>query len=373
MKKNKKHASITVYVFALISIFLAFCAFAIDGAIVFTTRMKLQNITEIIAMSAASEYNATLNASNTDKSNAVSNAATNAFNILSKDGLNAAKLNISTNPASNKVLIKTTMIAQPFFLAFLGVNGINIEAKACAVSQEKPIKSNYTGINWVTPNATYFSDILSKNLNFNDTAILLPLGQSLSASYDSKLINFNLIDSEDSQPLSLGPGGFITIKLPAPIVDKTGYDLFIKEAGDSLEGYMVFAGLDNNPKNPYSQKDNEGDGISWVNISCSATPEKTDSNGYLKSYTIPTDNLGAQAKFYGSAYFDIGNSCTGGISMAKYIRIVDDNDESALVTDGSGAYYKAMMYGESSSATSGADIDSVKVLNYVELIPSSEF
>ena len=59
--------------------------------------------------------------------------------------------------------------------------------------------------------------------------------------------------------------------------------------------------------------------------------------------------------------------------MAKYIRIVDDNQESAFVTSGDGKYYKAMLYGESSTATAGADIDYVKVLNHVKLVPASSF
>lgn len=360
MKKTKKDASLIVYVFALITVFLAFTAFAIDGTIVFTNRMKLQNITEMTALSAAAEFNSTTTDPKT--------AAENIFAILSKDGLNAATINAYVD--SKKVLVNTTMISQPFFLGFLGINGIKLEAKACARSVEKTVTANYAGINWITPSAAYLSDILSKDVNLNDTAILYPLGGFDSASYDNKLVMFNLIDTEDKKPISLGPGGFITIRLPAPIVDKTGNDLFIKEAGDSLEGYMVFAGIDNNPLKPYVQKDNEGEGISWINISASGKPEKTDLNNLVGTYTTSTDNLGTQNKIYGSAYFDLKDS---GVSMVKYIRIIDDNDESAFVTNGGGAYYKAMQYGEASSATSGADIDSVKVLNYVELLPSYNF
>ncbi len=59
--------------------------------------------------------------------------------------------------------------------------------------------------------------------------------------------------------------------------------------------------------------------------------------------------------------------------MAKYIRIVDDNNESAFVTSDASTYYKTMLYGEASSTTSGADIDAVSVLNHVKLIAASSF
>lgn len=372
-KNEKKRASMTVYMFALLIIFLAFSSFAIDGAIVFTQRMKLQNATEITALNAASEFNYSQSATNAQKEAQVQSTATDVFDILKKDSLNPATMSVLVDVDNKKVLITTRMIARPFFLAALGITGINLEAKACAASVEKDVTSNYSGVNWLTPNAAYLSDILKKDVNLNDTAILLPLGEFASASYDTGLIMFNLIDTADDHPLSLGPGGFITMRLPAPIVDKPGQDLYIKEVGNALEGYMVFAGIDKNPKKPYAQKDNEGEGIYWKNITCSATTEKSDSSNLLGVYPIATDNLGVQNRVFGSAYFDISNSCTGGISMVKYIRIVDDNDESAFLTDTGSTYYKAKLYGEASSATAGADIDAVKVLNYVELKPSSGF
>lgn len=366
---KKKQASTTIYMVFFFIMFLAFFAFAVDGTIVFTNRVKLQNATEATALAAAAEFNY----STTDVETNVSTVATDTFNLLKKDSLENAELNVKVNVADKKVLITTNMTSQPFFLAFLGVSGINLEAKSCAVCEGLFVKSGYPKISWLNPKAAYLSNILSLNSNFNDTAILYPLGGGVnsSASYDSATgkVKFNLIDADDNNPLSLGPGGFITIKLPAPIVDKPGNDLFIKELG-SLEGYFVFAGLDNNADNPYVQKGNEGDGISWVNISCSATPE--DESSGLSNSDAQTTNMGSQSKFYGSAYFDIGASCTGGISMVKYIRIIDDNQESAFVKNG-GNYYKTMMYGEASSATAGADIDYVKVLSHVKLISPSDF
>jgi hypothetical protein len=274
---------------------------------------------------------------------------------------------------SNKVTVKTTMISQPFFLAFLGVSGIKLEAKASAVSEPLNITSSYApDIIWVTPSAAYLSDILSKNVNMNDTAIVTPLGNGPSVSYyligttPTSTPNFSLMDSKgDGKSLSLGPGGFVTIKLPAPIIDKPGPDLEIDEAG-TAEGYMVFAGLDNDPTNPYVDKDNVGGGISWINISASGTSTLgLGGNAHQSANTKLGTNI--QDKFYGSGTFDIGAS---GISMAKYIRIVDDNSETGFVNN-NGNYYKAMLYGEASTLTPGADIDAVSVLNHVKLVPSS--
>jgi len=204
----------------------------------------------------------------------------------------------------------------------------------------------------------------------NDTAILMPVGNTPSASYQSSFVNFGLInndvedDTAKGDALSLGPGGFITMRLPAPIVDKTGYDLFVKEVGDSIEGYMVFAGIDADPTDPYVKKGSTGS-INWVNISSCGV---SNSNlGTLAHQSANTELSSNTDKFYGSGYFDF-SKCTPTITMAKYIRIIDDNEESAFVSNDKNTYYKVMMYGEASTATAGADIDAVKVLNHVKLI-----
>lgn len=381
-----KQASATIYIIFFLVILLAFSAFAVDGTIVLANRAKLQNAVEMTALSAASEYGFSLTATPDKIKQRVSDTATNTFNILKQDSLQTADIEIVAQTSPNKVTLTANMISQPFFLQFLGISGIRLEAKACAQSEEVSLRANYSGVNWLTVSAAYLSDILSKDLEtWNDTAILLPLGNFKSASYEqtSGVVNFNFLDSSedrnpqgqlDPKPLSLGPGGFVTIKLPAPIIDKPGYDLFIKESG-SLEGYFVFVGLDVDPDHPYVQKDNEGAGINWVNVSCSGKPQNNTSSP-VGAYSVATDSatIGNQTKFYGSGYFDIGASCITGteqdISMAKYIRIIDDNNESAFVTTNQTDFYKSMLYGEASTSTAGADIDNVKVLNHVRLVPS---
>lgn len=367
---KKRRASSAIYTIFFFTIFLVFCALAVDGTIVFANRAKLQNATEAAALAGASEFVV----SNTVPD--VTAATNDAFNLIKYKGLSNANTNISVDTGRKQVLVIARSISQPFFLSFLGVNGINIEARACAVSEALPVTAIYPNINWLTATAQYTSDILQRNLNLNDTAILLPLGGFPSASYQSNVVDWGLIDiSTVNQPLSLGPGGFVTIKLPAPIINKPGPDLRIKEVGNSkngfegiLEGYMVFAGLDNNPANPYWYFDTPGDGISWVNISCAGTPERGNGN-FQATQVANGANVGNNTKFYGSGTFDLDNACLGNISMVKYIRIVDDNSESAFVTNDGAQYYKAMLWGESSTDTSGADIDFVQVLNHVRLKP----
>lgn len=367
IKMKKKNASATLYIIFFLIIFLAFAAFAVDGTIVLTQRVKLQNATEMTALAAASEFNYTIEPAPADVVAMVTNEAASTFNLLKKDKLQTAHINVNVDSVANEVTIRANMVAEPLFLRFLGVSGINLEAKACAKSEPLSVTANYSGINWLTAKAAYLSDIISKSPNMNNTAILLPLGNFPSASYDTitNFVNFGLLIAEDNQPLSLGPGGFITIKLPAPIIDKPGPDLFIKETG-SLEGYMVFAGLDKNPDNPYVDADNPNDGIVWKNISCSGTSEDTALGNDAHQIAVTQLPTSIQDKFYGSGYFDLGASCVDGISMAKYIRIVDDNSESAFVNY-NGSYYKSMLYGEASTATSGADIDVIKILNHVKL------
>lgn len=391
---KQKKASSTIYIIIFILILLAFLAFAVDGTIILTYRARLQNAVEMTALTAASEFYTPLYATAPQIEDQVRRTATSTFMLLKKDSLQNANLvnkdgndndinlndgidsDVEVKSSPNKVLISAEMIAQPFFLSFLGVEGIKLEAKACAESDELSVSAYYQGINWLTVSAAYLSDILSEDTNLHDTAILKPLGNFNSASYKSGIADFGLIEGDVNKPLSLGPGGFITIKLPAPIINKPGPDLSIKETGDALEGYFVFIGLDNNPNNPYVQYSKPGDGITWVNISCSGVSDEQDPANIVGAYDTATA-IGPEKKFYGSGKFDIGDDCITGtandISMAKYLRIVDDNQESAFVKATDGNFYKTMIYGEASTATSGADIYEVKVLNYIKLVQPSIF
>lgn len=367
---KKKQASTLVFLIAMMGVFLALSAFAVDGTIILTKRFKLQNITESTALNSVSEFD-------THSPKTLEEMKTftkNLFDTLKINGLETATSDIDIDMTSNKILVKSTYIAKPYFLVFMGVNGVKLEAKAAAANETLTVSASYAGINWLSAKASYKTDILSEDENLHDTAILLPVGGYKSASIDHDGTNtakFELISADDSKPLSLGSGGFITIKLPAPLINKTGIDLYIKELG-ALEGYMVFAGIDNSPTDPYSNNSKQGAGVSWTNITCAAENSDVDTSILFSNAT----ELGSQDTVFGSAYFDLSNSCLSGkdISMVKYLRIIDDNSEKAIVQDEHNSkYYKAMLYGESSSSTPGADIDVVKIFNFARLINPEDY
>lgn len=357
---KKKQASTTIYIIFFFIMFLAFSAFAVDASIVLTQRAKLQNITEQTALAAASYFN--------DSSATIGTKAQDIFKILSQDSLQYAHAAFKVNVGQKMILVESNVVAQPIFLSFLGVSGVNLSAKSCAISNVLDIAASHDGnVSWLTPNAVYYSNILTDTDNTNDTDIRTPLGEFASASMpsiDSMTPDYTLISKDsDRYGLNLGPGGYVTIRLPAPVIDKAGNDIYIKEAGDAQEGYSVYAGLDINPKNPYVKSGTEGDGILWTNISCTGTSEDNISGAVLSD------------KVYGSANFDIGKSCDGhlGVSMVKYLRIIDDNEEVAFMKNQQGNYKSVALLGESSTSTAGADISCVRVLNYVSLMKPSLF
>jgi len=357
---KKRNANAVVYLIFFLTLFLAFCAFAIDATIVFTTRAKLQGATEEAALVAASDFNSSTTVTESD----IEAMALGTFNLLKVADLKPATITVDVKLGGKKVLVTTQTLSPTFFLSFLGVSSIKLQAEALAISEKLPVTAKYNSINWITAAASYQTDIISK---WPDTTHDTEIRNSInypSASIDqtSGIPIYKLLDSASIGPLSLGPGGSVTIKLPAPIIDKPGPDLSVVEAGAAAEGYLVFAGLDVDPTQPYVDYTKTGAGIHWKNITCSGVPLNQISSGKLGAYS-----LGSDIKFYGSANFDLGAPCVG-LSMAKYIRIIDDNDESAFVGDSA-----VMLYGESSTPTAGADIDSVTVLNHVRLLPPSQF
>lgn len=362
---SKKNASTLIYLIFLFSVILAFCAMAIDATIIYTTRMKLQDATEKAAMAGAGEFSKTTISipEQTHIEQAAKSKARNTFKHFLFGALNQNNTKIDSVEAkysSRKILINSSVSSPTFFLAFLGVQSVKVKAKVCAVSEKLDVKNNTTPtIMWITLKALYYSSVINHP---QDTSIAGPLGQVISANPEAK---FNLITNLDGHPLSLGPGGYLTVKLPVPLVNKPGYDLFIEEAGDALEGYFVFAGLDVDSAEHYLNQSSPGFGIQWKNITCSAVGERPK----LGPYTVDTPPTGNQKKIYGSAYFDLGDDCVN-LSLVKYIKIVDDNSESAFVfNQDTDSYYKTMLYGEASTATAGADIDAIQVLNFVKLIP----
>lgn len=380
--KNRKKANTLIYLIFFFVFFLAICAFAVDASITFANREQLQSAAEIAALAGASEF-----ATDTDGP-AAKTKAKEIFDLLMVGGLKDVNSNrpgvfaatTDTNPRRLRIEIHAP--SRPIFLSFLGVSVIRLKALTCAASEDLSVKdaTGYgSNVIWMSSKVAYTSDIIAPaysagdSNNYRDTAILTPLDDVVkSASYKETpptIPHFPLIQgaAPTTDPLSLGPGGYLTIKFPAPIVDKTGNDFYIEESGDAQEGYMVFIGIDSKPDDPYIDSARPGAGINWVNISCAG---KDNLGNPVPQGTADITIGTTKTKVYGSAYFDIGNTCVPTnvknpmISTAKYLRIIDDNKEDAYY----GGVGPINIYGEASTATPGADINAVTVLNHVKLI-----
>lgn len=387
---KRKKSSTVVYLIFFFAVFLAFCAFAVDGTMVYYSRAKLQAATESAALAGARHlsranirnYSAAPAAARASFRNDVVSTATENFELYLPDNLDEATITTGNVSIDNKqVRIITSCLCRPFFLTFMGVSGVRVNAVSLAVTEGLPVRGNYDHVNWLSSTAAYFSDIIANSQNPVDTRLERPLGEYESPSIMSpdNDVHFEYLEKDDNRSLSLGPGGSLMVRLPTPLVKGLFFDLFINEAGDALDGYFVFAGLDVDPSNPYVSNAQPGAGIMWRNISCSGINSDFVMNDVLGAYRTNTDNMGSQVKFYGSGIFSLNATCLGnpGISMVKYIKIVDDNSETAFVTNsiggGIGTFYKAILYGEASTATAGADIDYIELLNHVRLAPVSQW
>lgn len=379
---KKRRGSATLYLILFITIILAFCAFAVDGTIIYTARAELQSATNATALAVGAEFkpNDTFFNKETLKED-----ANNIFKAQSVGLLKYAKIEKAyVNGNAKMVKLKTSCNTPTFFLGLLGVSVVKINAVATAKAEELDSTSSYGNVSWVNASTAYFTDVISGD--FSDTAVLLPLGSSedrlIGASFskvngsvavDYSLINNNYLD----QPLSLGDGGYVTLRLPAPVINKPGPDIYIGESGVK-EGYVVFAGTDTDSKNPYQNSKKPGGGITWVNISCAGVPKETNFTDAVQDINGASKLSGK--KFYGSGYFDIGNSCISGetdsISVVKYLKIFDDNVEDCYTTptlNDDSVYHLFKIYGEASTATPGADINYVSVLNNTRLVPSDTY
>lgn len=333
-------------------VFLSLCAFAVDMAVFLTARGEIQHATETAALNAASNFN------DEALSEDIENTAREVISLFKVKGRLLENLNVVSVDVkfdARAVKIKAESKVPTYFLGVLGLGYVTVQAQSSAqaaktwLDENLPVVINQSG------------SIISRGPVMRDTKIIQPLS-SFSEQID---IDFTSILGEpDNKALSLGQGGYLTLRLPYPLIDKSGEDLYINEIGLE-EGYYVFAGKDKNPDKPYLDETNQGDGIEWTNISCLA---KTS-----QPRTFKVDN---RIKVYGSAYFDLGAKCSDGsydadVSYVQYLRIVDDNEENGFLDENA---TKAQYFlGEGSGATAGADIDGVAILNHAKLIKSSDF
>ncbi|MFA6990137.1 MAG: hypothetical protein WC197_08725 [Candidatus Gastranaerophilaceae bacterium] len=379
MLRNKKTGVSLVIVILSIVILLVAAGLVIDIGIVLNAQEELQKQVETTALFGATVLEPKRTASGlTIDTTDVNNYIKEIFNLSKSQIITStlADADIHINAQSKAVALKATGYVQTYFLNLTGINTVRIDAQAAALSSpfylspDFPIKPTKGSILTFSEGETYARRPFGS------------LNQSLGLDLSENLIISYLYGPPDSKVASLGPGGYVMVRLPVPLIDGDGADLYIRELGN-MKGYFIFAGNDVDPTDPYVDEANQGAGIKWTNISCTGTPEGSDINTALGAYYVDVSLLDGttvnQAKFYGSGYFDIGATCTKNgsttynkdIVAARYLKIIDDNEEDGFIADN--PVVPVALYGEHSSVTPGANIDAVAVLHHARLIKYSDF
>ena len=373
--KRRQGVSLVIVAFGVTTL-LAMAALVIDTGMVLNSQVELQKAVETSVLTAVT----TLEPVKTGgiikvDTTQTEQIARDVFKYVSNPLVDAPSITaVDINTASKAIHISAVGYSKTYFLKFLGIYTIKLNAQAASISAPRYINRSV--------------DSNSLMIDYSgDTAVQQPLGDNKNPGIDTlyKPKPEYLYGPPDNKALSLGPDGYVTLRLPAPLVDLEGNDLYIREQGN-LEGYFVFAGVDVNPLNPYTNELLPGDGIKWVNISCTGIPAGTNSSGNVGAYYVNVDISGKptiqEAKFYGSGYFDLGANCSRGgvetygpntekIASAKYLKIIDDNSEDGFMTDNQNV--PTLIQGEHSSVTPGADIDAVAVLHHSRLTNSSDY
>ena len=127
---KKLKASVLVSVIALFAVFFIFCGFAIDFSMIVATRSQLQNAVETAALSAVSEI----------PSGNAENTAREIFSYSRVNLIRQARItNIELKASQNAMLVEASTPAQIYFLSALGINFIEIQARAAAQIQESNV------------------------------------------------------------------------------------------------------------------------------------------------------------------------------------------------------------------------------------------
>lgn len=407
IKKRKPGVSIILLVFSLLTL-LGLSALVVDLGIILNQRYEMQKAVESAALLAASEYELyyykpasgssgfTLPAAAkiTDSNSGI---AAQHYQVLKN--LNQVlyqgkeqSLTVTLKKYSKAVRVEADFNVPTYFIGMLGVTSVQIQAKAAAVAAPVFLSSRFP-----KPGGSIVNGEKTTSPVYKDTHIRAPLAGTLG---DAKTNNLNYLFNNiygkpDGKALSLGPGGFITIRLPEMVFDGKGFDFIIYERGHA-EGYFVYAGVDTDPSNPYLSAQNPGGGINWINVSCTGVPLYVKPNETIGAYkTTVTVNGSSKTdyKFYGSGMFDLGMNCGNSIyngsstaagvpriKNVKYLKIIDDNAEDGFFIQpkfklgGSQPSAIPMLIpGEHSSLTPGADIDAVEILHHSRLISLNEF
>lgn len=124
---TKKRADISIMVAVFCVAFLAFCAFGIDMAYITLNRIKLQRATETTALASVARYRETLN----DESEELFNLYKTKFDTIRDAQIVSAQYKDEGNNIY-KVKISTKLMSPVYFLRFVGVGGVRIEANSYA-------------------------------------------------------------------------------------------------------------------------------------------------------------------------------------------------------------------------------------------------
>lgn len=144
---NRLRANITVTTVIFFATFVVFCAFGVDTAFVALSRFKLQKATEVTALMSANLLNSGLE----DYVDNDPRLEPLAGDFLSLSALNGAGLSSlesrRTAEGDFRVRIKTWMPVETYFLRFVGLNTVAVEASSAATSYTQEINNANYGQN----------------------------------------------------------------------------------------------------------------------------------------------------------------------------------------------------------------------------------
>src|SRR5574344_518241 len=332
----KRSANTLITFSAFFIVFLALCAFAVDFPSMLIARSQLQNATDKILIEALSELSSVNSGAYLDGK---IQTLLPYYKYSPIENIEKNSIDYSVNNGVLNVRFRTKAKMPSVFLNVLGVSGMNINATSYARLGEEEINNLMPKIldtngKIVREGSIIKRDVEDKN-NVCDTVLKEPvLGETVNdvknISISEKVYEKNLpaFYPSSQHPISLGAGGFISIILPFPIKKNSNNKLIINELG-LPEGYLVFAGVDNSDLADYPfgvlrSFDNnihcKADSlIYWVNVSAYASPSTSVKNVMFNGVS----------SVYGSVEINLNNADLG---YVKYIKIVDDKREDAIVS-----------------------------------------
>ena len=419
--KKKRASSLLILVFSLM-ITVLLLELTVDMGIFLNCRYQVQKAAELTALMTIAEFEAY---QDTDYN--IKYPTTAQMTAFAKDNFDKIidgyiKYNnpfiVNSNPTvivefypqyrhSRAIFIHVSAEVKTYFLSFINIKSLKFWAHAAAANVPLPLDRDSLMFDLATapPYPASYS-ILPQSETIS--SVTYSYGNTSSTEIDTNMtINDNrsrshpedILGQPDGWALSLGPGGYIILKLPKPIVNGRGFDLLVHTRGNNY-GYFIFLGNDADPNNPYP-----GGNIEWTNISCTSVAINAEladvgyaqRNSYLSKMHAYNAAQNPQTfmtpKVYGSSYFELDSRCetylnetlyssdnlnVPGINSAKYIMIMDDNLEDgfsaydSMVTDVLPAHSLDwnMTYfpGQHASLTPGVSIDSILVLHNPVLI-----